>query len=275
MDTVAYTAKILECVEKLPPMPDSIITIRRLCANPDTSYTDLIPIMEKDPALCADILHLVNSAWYGLNHRVERVSEALRVLGLAALADFASVSFSNSIIRKHFIAIPNLGEYFEHSRQVSQATRILAINAGRSKADQEFLTVAGLLHDIGRLVILLAGDTQVRSLLGTDWKYVEDLHIKENELLGLNHCFVGKEISLKWNFSDKIQKAILDHHTPVIHDELSPDAALILLGHFVSMTDFPVEMLAGILTPELLEALKLSPEKLAKSRNDFLSSDAR
>lgn len=257
--------KVIALINQLPPMPDNIIKLRRLCSDPNVRFKDFIPIIEEDPGLCADILHMSNSAYFGVGHKVESIGEAVRYFGMSHLVDYISISFSDKVIRKEFSEIKDLNEYFKHSKIISTSTRILSKIAGKNIIDQEFFSVAGLLHDIGRLIILLVADLEIANIIGTDWMFIEDQVKKEEALLGLDHTIVGEKICEKWQFSNYLQEAIRRHHVP-FNGTFYEQAAFILIAHFVSMKDFPIEMVFTILPEKNMQNMNLTKDKLAQAR---------
>ena len=160
-DQHAYFAEMLTIVDRLPPLPDNIIRLRRTCNDPNASFDDLTAIIERDPGLAADVLHISNSAYFSVGHQVESIPEAVKYIGFRGVGDYVAVTFSKRIVKEFFKDIPNLVEYFNHSDEISRATTLLARCAGKNRAVQNFYTVAGLLHDIGRLVIYLVSDIKM------------------------------------------------------------------------------------------------------------------
>lgn len=270
-DKDAMLQKVLSAIENLPPMPENIVKMRKICANPNSSFSDIVPIIEKDPGFCADILHMANSAYYGIPHTVESVHEAVRYIGFRHVIDFISVSFSKKAIKSQFSGIQNLNDYFAHSNSVALATKCLAKTSGKPSDVQEFYTIAGLLHDIGRLIILIASDPQFRSFIddmaGCDLDQTE----KEMNFFGIDHCQVGKKICEKWRFSDALQTAILRHHTPHI-EPLCETGAFILLAHFLAMRNFPIEQVTSFYPDEINNRLGLNAAIITQAREMFFES---
>lgn len=257
--------KVVELINKLPPMPDNISRLRKLCADPNVRFKDFTPLIEQDPGLCADILHMANSAYFGINHTVDNISEAVRYLGMGNLVDYISISFSNKVIRQNFSGIKDLNEYFRHSRIISMSTRVLSSVAGKSKVEQEFYSVCGLLHDIGRLILLVVGGEYMSAYVGLDWMYIEDQIEKEENLLGLDHTLVGEKICAKWEFSKMLQEAVKQHHVP-LDGQFFEQAAFIFMAHFVSMSDFPLELTYSALPEANILSMGLSFDKLKEAR---------
>ena len=266
-----HIEEILELIDEIPPMPENIVKLRQICANSNSSFKDIMPILEKDPGFCADILHMANSAYYAVNHRVESVNEAVRYIGFNSVVDLVSISFSNNIVKKYFSGIKNLNQYFTHSNQIALATKMLAKAAQKNTEEQDFYATTGLLHDIGRLIIMMVSDSEIRDLIGHSWQEHPDLITKETTIFGINHCVVGKRICEKWHFSQAMQDAILHHHAPLKHG-LHKEATFILLAHFISMENMTCEQIFQLFPENVFEKLGLSLESLRKAKNLYTAT---
>ena len=267
-DKQQYVDEILELVNELPPMPDNIITLRKICADPNSSLKNITPILEKDPGFCADILHMANSAYFGVHHTVESIGEAVRYIGFESIVDFVAISFSHQAIENKFKNLKNLNEYFKHSNEIALAIKCLSKVSKKKASIQEFFTIAGLLHDIGRLVIMMVSDVETLKKMGSNWKHKPDLAQLEADIFGVDHCEVGKQICEKWHFSDDLQIAIQNHHVP-LKGEFSECAIFILLSHFISMMDLPIEQVQSLLSEDIMDKIGLNKEMLIKAREMY------
>lgn len=227
-----------------------------------------MPLIEKDPGLCADILHTANSAFYGLRSEVESIHDAVRFIGFSNIVDLVSMAFSNQVIRNDFGHIEDLNEYFKHSNDIAVATKILAKCAGKSTQVQEFYTIVGLLHDIGRLVLISVSNEDTLTALNASWDEHMDFTNQETNIYGMNHCKVGEEICRRWEFSPCLQRAILKHHSPFGAD-YSEEAAFTLLAHFIAMEDFPLEQLLEIYPQDDIEKMYLTNTSIIQARNMY------
>jgi len=262
------TDEIIELVDTLPPMPNNILLLRKAIADPNVNFSMLAPIIKEDSGLCADILRMANSAYYGVHHRVETIDEAIRYIGINHLIDFVSISFSEKAIKKSFPKIKELDDYFVHARQISLASMILLKAAKRSPKEQNVASIAGLLHDIGRLIIMIVGDASLAELLGHTYETFSHVVQDEQELLGIDHCEIGMKICHKWQFPEHLQETILRHHTPV-DGNVCEEAAAVFLAHFLCMDDFPDDMLLHIYPPEVQEQLGFSTDIILKAKELF------
>jgi HD-like signal output (HDOD) protein len=261
--------KVAELIDRLPPLPETIAELRKVAANPNARFSHIVPVLKKDPPMCADLLHLVNSAYFGVNHTVEDVGEALRIFGVEPLINFVTLTFSEKAIRKYFAEIKNLGDYFKHSRQISKAAAIVAKKARKSKQTQDFLSTAGLLHDIGRLVIMLAQDKKSFELAGNSLDQLQGVIKDEQDILGMNHCIIGSSICEKWCLSKLLRETIQLHHTP-LEGGLHVEACLVFLAHFITFEEVSDMMLVSTILPQdTITALGLTPKSLIAARRDY------
>jgi HD-like signal output (HDOD) protein len=264
MDKRELERRVAENVTRLPPIPSNVGRIIDSLGS-GLKVAELESMISEDPGLCFELLHLANSC-YGANHRIGTLEEALELVGANALAQMIAASFVKDAVKGRFSGLEYLDEYFEHSRQVSRGCRILADLTGRSRHEQEMFHVAGLIHDVGRLVIAISADQRHSHLMGTSWQNMADVIHEEERLLGMNHCEVGFDLCSKWEFSSMLSEGVLRHHTPLVQDDFSDPGAVIFVAHFVAMSDFTGEIIASMLPAPLLEGLGLDVETLNRAQ---------
>ena len=261
--------RVSHLVHRLPPMPEDIDRLLRLMSDVGRNEKELKTLIMKDPAICAEILHLANSDCYGAAASVETIEDAIRLVGLEPLIQLVGVSFADGVLQKEFTPLKNLNQYFEHSRQISLGCRILAEIGGWPKHEQKMYAVAGLLHDIGRLVILLSSNRTAATLMGTSTEELLSVIHNEQQALGMNHCDVGAQICGSWHFSPILHEGVLRHHTPQLSNGFSTPGAVIFLAHFVTASDFTGTILSR--TPPLVELIG----KLNLATKDFEAAGNR
>ena len=261
--------RIVRQIEALPPMPETAMKLRAAARDPDVDFARIVPLVEKDPGLCADLLRFANSAATGVGHPVETVSEAVRYYGMDNLNHFILVSHANRLIRESFHRLRHLDDYFLHAEQVSTACALLARHADLALHDQEVCKVVGLLHNVGKLVMLLANRQWGAPLEGTPWKDQEERIVEEERHYGLNHCEVGARLCEKWNFPSKLLEAIRYHHRPILNGRLLPHAAYVYLGELLVIDDLPMELILQGFSPAHLQVLNLSASVLMAAREEY------
>jgi len=265
---------LVDKIKELPPMPSNVVKLRQAVADPNVNFSRLTPILKEDPSMCADVLKIANSARYGVGHKVDLIEEAVRYFGIHSLIDFVSIACSEKIIKKSFSHVANLNDYLDHSRQVSLAcsvmTKALKLNAHR----QEVFTIIGLLHDIGRLVILLVTEESfiLQEIFNCSWEEMQEIVKDENKLFGINHGELGMRICQKWLFPEVICKGIHKHHSPLIgKDDFSFEGTVIFLSEVISFTELPENVLEKALPPVIMEKLGLTTTTLIEARHSYLN----
>ena len=252
--------EITEHVYKLPPIPENINNLLQEACSEERDREKLKAIIKNDPGLCSELLHQAACLKKDNKQSVDTVDEAVEIANLEYLIDLVGASFLTETISKEFSSMHHLDEYFQHSREVAATCPVLADVLGLSEHDIQFYETAGILHDIGRLIISLAADQTGARLMGTDPRKMTTMTQKEDRVLGLNHCEVGKLVCRKWNLSYKLFEAVERHHTPLIDHDFSFSGSLIFLSHFVAGSDFTGQIIAQIVPPELFDKLGVTPE---------------
>jgi HD-like signal output (HDOD) protein len=264
-------SQIVELVQRLPPMPENIDHLLRSAGDDRRHKEEITELAERDPGLCADLLHLANTCYNTSEKYIETVAEAVSRVGYLPLIQLVGVWYARSIILKEFSLLEHLDEYFLHSQEISLGCRVLSEVSGVRHHGCEVLSVAGLIHDIGRLVILLAGNRKAARMMGTPWDKMKSIVHDERDVLGMDHCIVGEQICKKWNFSPYMQEGVLRHHTPLINDDFSYLGGMIFMTHFITNSDFTGEMLCRMLPIELCDRLGLNSDDMEKAREEYLS----
>ena len=193
--------KVAQLIQMLPPMPDNISRLMAVETDSRQEYTEVLGLIENDPGLCADLLHLASGSFYESSVNVETIDDAVQEIGIQPLVQFIGVSYTKQTIQEEFAPLKHLNQYFQHSQEISLSCRIIAEVLGMPKHQREMYSVIGLIHDIGRLIIMLASNRTSVPLMGTSWDEMISIVHNEKEVLGLNHCDVGMQLCSKWNFS--------------------------------------------------------------------------
>jgi HD-like signal output (HDOD) protein len=263
--------QVVELIDRLPPMPKNIDFLLRSAGEENRYEKDLIEMVSQDPGLCTDVLHMANSCSSVSDKHIETIEEAVHTVGYLPLIQLIGVWYARGIIIKEFSLLEHLDDYFLHSQEISLGCRILSEVSDVEQHGCDVLSVAGLIHDIGRLVIMLAGNKTAVRLMGTPWDKMKSVVHDEREVLGMDHCIIGEQICKKWNFSYYMHEGVLRHHSPLINGDFSYLGGMIFITHFVTNSDFTGEMLCKMLPIELIDKLGLDSNDIKKAREDYLS----
>jgi putative nucleotidyltransferase with HDIG domain len=190
----------------LPPMPILLMeAIQQINGKQDLSI--LVDKISQDPAMTIRILRIVNSPFYGMSREIGSLREAVVLLGLNRIRDMLiGICFSKILPVRHKAF--NYHQFWHHSMAVAECTRQLAIHTG-TRPDLAF--TAGLLHDIGRLVIVALFPEEFSRIINEPASLLIET---EQRILGFDNVEMGGKAAQHWNLPTAIQEAIEQHQTP-------------------------------------------------------------
>jgi putative nucleotidyltransferase with HDIG domain len=253
-------AQVVKRLRDLPALPSIVLDLISSFGRDDVDVTTLAEKMSRDQALAAKILRLANSSFYGLPAKVRTVKQAIVVLGFdsaRALAVASSV-IENFGAEVHQI---DLADFWRHSIATALGAKNLARHAG---LDQDYAFVAGLLHDIGRLVLAISFPDEYARVIEACVR--DDITVSEAELrvLGVDHQRAGQLLAETWRFPPLIQRAIGHHDAPSGTDLFDVPGVVHAANALVLALDLGGGPHAAV--PRLVDAtwdgLRLTPEQL-------------
>ena len=206
--------KLVVQMDRIPSIPSVYAEIVEKLRDSDTSVEEIGDLIQKDLGITAKLLKLVNSAFFGLSRQLSTPSEAAAYLGIDTIKSLvlgvnAFASFEGSKLPGF-----TLEKLFAHSMSVAATAReiIRSEDGARNVADQSF--VAGMLHDIGKLVLALNLPTEYDQAFRLAQTEQIPLHISEETVLGVNHADVAGFILSLWGLPASVVDAISYHHQP-------------------------------------------------------------
>ncbi len=192
--------------KRQPPVSTATLPVlMEAIADPASTSTSVASVVSHDHGLAARILALANSAQFGLSRRVTELPQAISLVGNAMVQTLAIASAAAVLDRAGVIAHAQ-----DHAVRVATAARILAPAVGVRSSDA---FAAGLLHDVGELLLLQERPTEYAALYGGFTSHAGQL-VAEKEAFGTDHALVGAEHLLDWRVPDVIADAVADHHDP-------------------------------------------------------------
>lgn len=204
--------KRLERMEDLPTLPPILIKVNRLLEDINTSTKVLSDTIGKDQSMVVKILRLVNSSFYGFRSRVSDISNAVVLLGFNTIRNAViSVSIIKPFPGKNKLEGFDITEFWEHSIAVAVTSKRLAEKCRIESPDNCF--VAGLLHDIGKLVLSQHFQDLFTRIWITTQKENLTFYEAEKRETSLNHTMIGSFLAKKWQFPDHLVDAVKCHHT--------------------------------------------------------------
>jgi putative nucleotidyltransferase with HDIG domain len=201
--------KVLDDGLKLYALPQTLSEVLRVVSDDTTGADDLAKVLMRDPAMTARVLRVVNSPYYGLGRKIGSVPQAVVTLGMRQVTALALSTSVYTMTEKWQSSFDRI-RFWRHSLETAIAARDLAEKCGYKKTEEMF--VAGLLHDIGLLVLERSFPDQYlkmwRKSLGNGL-----LVELEEEAWGSNHARVGQFLMEQWRLPEPICQAVGHHHT--------------------------------------------------------------
>jgi putative nucleotidyltransferase with HDIG domain len=196
-------------VKALPPFPAVALQLLELFDDDEAPMREVVTLLRIDPALCAEVLRLSNSALYGLSRRIDNVSHAVVLLGADAIKRLA-LTVAVGRFSSRFLRDPALRAFWDHSVACAFLAEQLAKHLNQPY-DRAY--TAGLLLDVGRLALLACHPDTYGSLLEAASEHGLDPLPCERRLFDTDHCAVGEWLARQWNLPDDLVAAIASHHT--------------------------------------------------------------
>ncbi len=199
---------LLEEVE-LPPMPQVASKIMGLVEDPRTNSDDIQKVIFADQALTSRILMVANSAFYGLNRRVDTLTDAIFVLGMESVKNISIALSTREIFQVHGFIEQKL---WEHAIGVSVASGLIAGRQNSYKVSLEECIVGGLLHDIGHAILNLNNKERFSMVIEQVFDEKMPYQIAEEDIFGFTHQDVGALLFREWEMPDELIEVARNHH---------------------------------------------------------------
>ena len=206
----AKAVALVSALKTIPTLPTVLASIQTVINDPKSSANHVASMVASDPALAARILRASNSAIYAFRATVTNLPQAVVALGFHTISSLALASSVVNVFEKSSLA--NVNKLWEHSVRTGCACRILAEYGERAKREDYF--VAGLLHDIGRLLIdqyLTEDALQIQKLVTEQGLSVHDAELQH---LGIHHGELGWVLLERWRLDAALCSSVLHYHAP-------------------------------------------------------------
>lgn len=227
--------EILDNVTQLVSLPAACLRLNEMVEDPHCSAEEIGRVINQDVALTARLLRVANSPLYGLVSQVDTVSRAVTVLGTRQVRDLA---VATSAV-KSFQGIPNslvsMQSFWEHSIYTALCARTLAMEC--LKRQREAVFVAGVLHDIGKLVLFNQLPELSRKALEMSGNnlHASDTLLAEQDVFGFDHTQIGAELVRRWSLPVNLQECIAFHHDPGQAKHNQVEVAIVHIANSVAI----------------------------------------
>jgi putative nucleotidyltransferase with HDIG domain len=207
--------RVVARIDTLPSMPASCVAIMEELQSEDASIRQVAGLIASDLGMTAKILQMVNSAFFGLYRQVTDVQDAVMLLGLDAIK--ALVLSVNVFAAFDTRRIPffDLDGLWQHSLAVAGCAQKIMTTVARDREQAAAAFLAGMLHDIGKLILAVNFSDAYRALLKGMPEASGERLAKEREVIGTTHAEIGAYLMGLWGMEPSILMAIAFHHTPL------------------------------------------------------------
>ncbi|MFK5914244.1 MAG: HDOD domain-containing protein [Woeseiaceae bacterium] len=235
---------------RLVSLPEVCIRVNEMLDDVSVTAVDLGHVISQDTSLTARLLKIVNSSYYGFQSKIDTVSRAVTVVGLRELRGLIIAVSAVETFSNVPDSVLNKVSFWRHSVYCGVIARLLAEKCNVLHSERLF--VAGLLHDIGKLVIAQRLPTETRKIaLEADERFCFEFEV-EQDLLGFNHAEVGGELMLAWNMPDSLFEAVAYHHDPVQAEVARIETCLIHIANcFTDEAEQELDMTQHSALPEI------------------------
>lgn len=209
-DRIAHS--LVNDMSALVSPPDVCLKVNALLADERSSIEDFAGLVIRDTNLTARVLKLANSALYGVSGKVDTVTRAISLIGMNELAKIVYTLCAIQTFSKLSSAVSNMNSFWRHAVYCGLVAQVLAKRA--RVLHPERLFVAGVMHDLGTLVINQRfpeiAEATIRETEGSEALLCE----AEQEWLGFTHPYIAGLMLEKWHLPESVCDAIRWHHAP-------------------------------------------------------------
>ena len=259
------SAQLTTAIEDLPPLPDLVTRALDLLNDPGTDVKDIEAVIEKDQSLVSKLIRVSNSALYGGLNRVESLHQALTRLGAKTVKSLIlAASMQSYFLKANAGMMARAQRLWQHAAESGMAARRVAVACGYDDPEQAF--VGGVLHDIGKLVILLAGDDAYQQIQKIKRREAIAERNAEIRVVGSDHADIGVQLMKKWKMPSSATICVQYHHCFDDAGQDKPLAAIVAyadhLSHLFGAQLQPVSAESQAIIDDVTQDLGLSQEAI-------------
>ncbi len=209
--------KVVGFISKMPSLSPTVAKIVSLANDMNSSARDLVKVIKVDPVLMAKVLKLINSTYFGMPQQITSINRAVLLLGINTVKNLALSTAVVGSVSKRKESPFDLREVWEHALGVAVAAKLIAKKRGTDIKHLEEYFIAGLLHDIGQILLISYVPTAYHRAVTASDDNLTTLSEEEIKIFGCDHAHLGALIADKWKLTPNLISAIRHHHHPEEH----------------------------------------------------------
>lgn len=200
-------------IKDLPTLPTVAMQVMSLTQDPESSMSDIVTVIQNDPAITTKILRISNSAFYGMRQKIDSINRALVVLGMNEVNNLiTSISVFKTFPISHDKPSFDREKFWEHCALTGEIAKNISVKLGMKIMSEVF--TAGLLHDVGKIIMDQYFHDQFTEALELSYSQKIPLYDAEKQVFGVNHAQIGGWIAERWKLPRNLTDSILYHHKP-------------------------------------------------------------
>jgi HD-like signal output (HDOD) protein len=239
---------LLQQDSELSSLPEIFIRVSELLDDEDSSATQIGRVVETDPSLSSRILKMVNSAFYGFPQSIASISQAISILGRDRIRQILIGAVLGGVFGNMKNKVFFMEDYWQQSVKTAILSRLLGLQSTLDE-QAEVLFTAGLLHQIGRLILVQKLPEQSMQVQQLIENFDADLAQAEQQILGFTHCDVGAAFIRLWGLPEILAQTAAHYKEPAKAEQFEQEARLVNLANRISF------LLAEVTDEELDYAL--------------------
>ncbi len=223
--------RIVETVN-IPTLPTVVTKVNQMVNDPSIGLMEIGATIAQDAPIASRVLRIANSPYYGLQNPVRSAEQAAAVIGARALQSIAmQASVMNQYDHLSHVDDFDLVSLWRHAILTAQLSQLIAQRyEGESELAAEEYYTCGLLHDIGKVVLLDNFPDEYLEVFRDAREHGRAVHLSEKEILGTTHTEIGALVAVRWDFPEEVVQAIRHHHGPRIELVGHPNVAIVALA---------------------------------------------
>ncbi len=248
----------------IPTLPEVVMRINSLIEDPDAGTAEIGSLVSEDAPLAAKVLRIANSAYYGLSGECVSTSHASTVLGVKVLKNIvtqvAVINQFDHLEGNDYFSVSDLWDHAGFTAHL--CSKIASLSTVLRAFTPEELYVCGLLHDVGKVVLMDGLGERYLDLARTAAEQGHSMYSVERASLGFSHTDVGAVVASRWGLPEQIANGIQYHHGP--RSEVAKNVVVSIVAHANLLAhrvkDGSPQTAAAIFDPETCTQLGLSDE---------------
>jgi HD-like signal output (HDOD) protein len=224
--------ELVQEVNRLFSLPEVCCRLQEMLESPHHTSRELGKVIGQDPDLTARLLKIVNSSFYGYAGRIDTVNRAVTVIGISELLVLILGASSVMTFNKIPGSLINMADFWRHSVYCGVVARQLAKHC--HVLHHERLFVAGLLHDVGKLILCVKLPEQMRGVLAQSYDSETPSYEIERNTFGFDHAELGGLLLKNWHLPESLCESVSYHHQPSAASSPSIEAAIVHIANAIT-----------------------------------------